>query len=83
MLKEFYRNKNGVHWQIYDRKMYSDPVKNKIKRIEFYPFPTLKFNYNENKINRTNSFDIELIWFLWEIRITRYWGEAYKEQMEC
>lgn len=83
MNKEFYRNhKNGTHWQIYSRKTCNKPIKNKIKHIEFHPFPTLKLNYLENNISRTNNFDIEFIWLRWEIRITRYWGEAYKEQME-
>ena len=83
MLKEFYRNhKNGTHWQIYDHKMYGTPIKDKIKRIEFYPIPTIKFNYHKNNINQTNNFDIEFIWLLWEIRITRYWGEAYKKETE-
>lgn len=83
MLKEFYRNpKNGTHWQIYDHKMYGMPIKDKIKRIEFYPIPTIKFNYHKNNINQTNNFDIEFIWLLWEIRITRYWGEAYKKETE-
>ena len=65
-------HKNGTHWQICSRKTYGEPIKNKIKRIEIYPFPTLKFNYIENNINRTNTFDIQFIWMAWEIRITKY-----------
>jgi hypothetical protein len=81
--KEFYRsNKNGTHWQIYGRKMHNEPIKNKIKHIEFHPFPTLKFDYNKNNIMENSSFDIRFIWLLWEIRITRYWGEEYRKQME-
>lgn len=82
MLKEFYRNKNGTHWRISDRKMYGMPIKNQIKNVEFYPFPTLRFKYLECKFTRTNNFNVEFIWLFWEIHITRYWGEAYKEQME-
>ena len=83
MLKEFYRNpKNGTHWQIYDRKMYSTIGGDKLKHIVFHPFPTLSFNCIKDNIMGDHSFTIEFIWFLWEIRITRYWGEGYRKQME-
>ena len=83
MNKEFYRNnENGTHWQIYSRNLYGMPARNKIRRKEFYLFPTLKFDYTANDIFRTNTFDIKLIWLFWEIRIAKYWGEAYKEEME-
>ena len=88
--EKIYTKKDGIHsnvikrtsWWLFDIVTYGETIKNKIKRIEIYPFPTLKFNYIENNINRINTFDIQFIWMAWEIRITKYWDEAYMEQME-
>ena len=83
MFKEFYRNHDtGTHWLIVNRKTRSLPIQNKINSVDFYPFPTLKFHYLENNIHKTSTFDIDFVWLIWGIRITRHWGEAYKEQEE-
>lgn len=82
MYKEFYRDKNGTHWVIDNTTTRNELVKGKIESLHFYPFPTLKFHLWENNLKKTKTFNIELVWFIWEIRITRHWGEAYKE-LEC
>ena len=77
MMKNFGYKKNGSHWSIWSRKTWFK-IGDDIAFLDFYPFPTLKFSYSEETFETDEyDFNIEFIWLLWEIRITKYWGEAY------
>lgn len=85
LLREIYRNrKTGTHWQIFDRKTYGSHAGGKLQHATLHPIPTVRVNYQKDFVcNNTYSLSFELAWLLWALCVTRYWGEGYKEQMEC
>jgi hypothetical protein len=81
-MKDFRYNKDGSHWSIWSGKNYFK-IGDDWEFVDFYPFPTLKFSYHEETYETEEyDFNIEFIWLFWKIYITKYWGKAYKEQME-
>ena len=78
MMKNFGYKKDGSHWSIWSNNNYRT-IGDTFKLIEFYPFPTLKFSYNEDTFETDEyDFNIEFVWLFWEMHITKYWGKAYK-----
>lgn len=77
MMKDFWHKKDGSHWSIWNSKTYHK-IGGDFILLDFYPFPTLKFSYSGDTYETDeHDFNIEFVWLLWEIRITKYWGKAY------
>lgn len=77
MMKNFAYKKDGSHWSIWDTSN-CHTIGDTFKIIDFYPFPTIKLNYNEDTFETDeHEFNIEFAWLFWEIRITKYWGKAF------
>ena len=78
MMKNFGYKKDGSHWSIWNSKTYHI-LGSDLMFFDFYPFPTFRLSYQEDTFETDeHQFDIEFIWFCWEIRITKYWGKAYE-----
>lgn len=78
MMKNFGYKKDGSFWSIWTHKN-SVKIGSDTIIAEFFPFPTIKFSYSEDTFETDEyDFSIDLAWFYWELKLTRYWGEAYR-----
>lgn len=77
-MKNFKSKKDGSYWSIWSSETWTK-IGGDFVLLDFYPFPTLKFSYHEDTFETDEyDFNIELVWLLWVIHITKYWGKAYQ-----